>query len=178
MATGISLIAGAAEARSSGGGSRSLGPGRLSPTLGHGVASLKMPAAHSREPDPVPATPASGPSSFSSSGATLSVAPPQPPPSASASSAPPSQIAQPAPQAPAIAPLSPQLPTQFATGGTTNSSLALSPGSPSESAPSTPGGGGKTLQACMDFWEPATHMSKTEWRAACKRTLQDYPSVR
>ena len=30
----------------------------------------------------------------------------------------------------------------------------------------------------MDFWEPATHMSKTEWRAACKRTLEDYPSVR
>jgi len=30
----------------------------------------------------------------------------------------------------------------------------------------------------MDFWEPATHMSKTEWRAACERTLQDYPSLR
>jgi hypothetical protein len=29
----------------------------------------------------------------------------------------------------------------------------------------------------MGFWEPATHMTKIEWRAACKRTLQEYPSV-
>jgi hypothetical protein len=82
------------------------------------------------------------------------------------------------PQVPAIAPLSPQLQTQFATGGTTNGNLALSPGSGSDSTPSTPGGGGKTLQACMGFWESATHMSKTEWRAACERTMDQYPSVR
>jgi hypothetical protein len=91
-------------------------------------------------------------------------------------------IGAPAPQPSAIAPLSPQLPTQFATGGSTGaSSLALSPGttprSPSESAPSAPGGGGKTLADCMGFWEPATHMSKAEWRAACKRTLQEFPTV-
>jgi hypothetical protein len=30
----------------------------------------------------------------------------------------------------------------------------------------------------MDFWEPATHMTKTEWRAACKRTLEEYPTLR
>jgi hypothetical protein len=93
-------------------------------------------------------------------------------------------IGAPAPQAPAIAPLSPQLPTQFSTGGSTGSSnLALSPGtssgsgSPSQQAPSAPGGGGKTLADCMGFWEAATHMTKAEWRAACKRTLQEHPTV-
>jgi hypothetical protein len=29
----------------------------------------------------------------------------------------------------------------------------------------------------MGFWEAATHMTKTEWRAACKRTLQEFPTV-
>jgi hypothetical protein len=58
-----------------------------------------------------------------------------------------------------------------ASGGGTarQGSLALSPGS--EAAPSAPGGGGKTLNDCMGFWEPATHMSKQEWKAACQRTL-------
>ena len=79
---------------------------------------------------------------------------------------------------PQIAPLS-QLPTQFATGGSTVSTLALSPGSssPSESAPSAPGGGGKSLADCMGFWEPATHMNKQEWRRACLSTMQEFPSV-
>lgn len=27
-----------------------------------------------------------------------------------------------------------------------------------------------TLADCMSFWEPATHMTKTEWRRACIRT--------
>lgn len=72
-----------------------------------------------------------------------------------------------------MAPLSPQLPTQFSTGGTTSgSTLALSPGgSPSGSTPSAPGGGGKTLRDCMGFWERATHMTKAEWKAACLRTM-------
>ena len=78
-------------------------------------------------------------------------------------------------QAPAIAPLSPQQPTQFSSGGSTTSNLALSPGtsssSPSETAPSQPGGGGKTLADCMGFWDKDTHMTKTEWRAACQRTM-------
>ena len=179
MAAAISLIARAAEARSSGGaGAHSLGAVRVSPTLRPGTVSLAMPPTQAPRSSVAPGAPASGPPSSSSGGATLSVAPPQPPPGASVLPAPPSQIAQPAPQAPAIAPLSPQLPTQFATGGMTNSNISLSPGSPSESAPSAPGGGGKTLRACMDFWEPATHMSKTERRAACKRMLEDYPSVR
>jgi hypothetical protein len=42
--------------------------------------------------------------------------------------------------------------------------------SPSESAPSTPGGGAPGLQACMGFWDAGTHMTKSEWSAACRRT--------
>src|SRR5689334_20269315 len=160
MAAAISLIAAAAEARG-GGGSHSGGGARAGSAMGSGAMSLTIPSARAPQSGVLGAA-ASGPPSSSSSGDILSVSPPQPPPSAAASPSPPSQIGQPAPQAAAIAPLSPQLQTQFATGGTTNSNLALSPGSSSESAPSTPGGGGKTLQACMNFWEPATHMSKTE----------------
>jgi hypothetical protein len=73
-------------------------------------------------------------------------------------------------QTPAIAPMSPQLPTQFSTGGTTQSNLALSPGS-SSSEPTRLGGGGDTLADCMGFWERATHMTKAEWKAACQRTV-------
>ena len=95
---------------------------------------------------------------------------------------PPSQLGSPAAQAPAIAPLSPQQQTQFATGSGRPGNLARSPGSsqgsPSEQAASAPGGGGKSLEACMGFWEKATHMTKAEWRQACKRTIQEYPSVR
>jgi hypothetical protein len=29
----------------------------------------------------------------------------------------------------------------------------------------------------MGFWESATHMSKREWRTACLRTMDEYPSV-
>lgn len=29
----------------------------------------------------------------------------------------------------------------------------------------------ETLADCMSFWDPGTHMSKTEWRETCKRTL-------
>jgi hypothetical protein len=80
-----------------------------------------------------------------------------------------------------IPPLAQPLPTQI-TGGGTATNLALSPGSgstsPSESAPSVPGGGGKTLADCMGFWDKETHMSKAEWRAACKRTMAENPSIR
>jgi hypothetical protein len=76
-----------------------------------------------------------------------------------------------------VAPLSPQLQAPVASGGgtartTTNGNLALSPGgstSPSETAPSAPGGGGNSVNDCMRFWDAATHMSKQEWRAACQR---------
>jgi hypothetical protein len=95
---------------------------------------------------------------------------------------PPPEIAAPAPELAPIAPLSPQLDTQFSTGGVVQPNMALSPGgsssaSPSESAPSAPGGGGKSLADCMGFWDRETHMTKTEWKAACVRTMQDEPSV-
>jgi len=32
-----------------------------------------------------------------------------------------------------------------------------------------PLGGGETLANCMADWDPATHMSKAEWRRACER---------
>jgi hypothetical protein len=77
---------------------------------------------------------------------------------------------------PQIAPPLPQLPEQFSTGGSTGvNTLALSPGA--TGSPSTPGGGGKDLASCMGFWDRATHMSKPEWRAACLRTMEEYPSV-
>jgi hypothetical protein len=117
-------------------------------------------------------------SGSSGSGGVITSGPP-PSPVSPSPSAPASQLGAPAPQAPAIAPLSPQLPSQFATGGATGSgNLALSPGSASEQAPSAPGGGGKSLAACMGFWDKATHMTKGEWRDACKRTMQEYPTVR
>ena len=97
----------------------------------------------------------------------------------------PGALATPAPQVPGIAPLSPQLSTQFSSGGVPpaaqsggGSGLALSPGSPSQTAPSAPGGGGKSLADCMGFWDRETHMTKAEWRVACQRTLQEYPTVR
>src|SRR5262249_56644872 len=43
--------------------------------------------------------------------------------------------------------------------------------SPSQSAQSTAGGGGRTLQDCMGFWDRGTHMTKNEWRAACQRSI-------
>lgn len=94
-----------------------------------------------------------------------------------ATALPPSALAAPAAQAPAIAPLSPG-PGEIieSSGGspvrtdTVPSSSATS-ASPSESAPSTPGGGGDTMAACMGFWDAGTHMTKAEWRSACTRTL-------
>ena len=40
-----------------------------------------------------------------------------------------------------------------------------------EAASITPRSGGTTLQECMALWDAGTHMSKMEWRAACKRTM-------
>ena len=46
----------------------------------------------------------------------------------------------------------------------------------SEAASITAHGGGTTLQDCMALWDAATHMSKQEWKAACKRTMVfDFP---
>jgi hypothetical protein len=145
----------------------------------HTAVQLNRQASPTASPRPsAPATPAApGTTSI------LSIGPPGPPAAVAPSTDAPPTLAAPAPQAPAIAPLPPQLSTQFSSGGSPpQSNLALSPGaasaSPSESAPSAPGGGGKGLAACMGFWDAATHMTKAEWRTACQRTMQEYPSVR
>jgi hypothetical protein len=71
-------------------------------------------------------------------------------------------------------------PTPPAGGGSSRTDQGLGTGtlprttSPSgggEAAPSQPGGGGKSLADCMGFWDRGTHMTKQEWRAACRRTL-------
>src|SRR5205814_9587204 len=84
---------------------------------------------------------------------------PQPQPAPGAGVTPPSAIGAPAPQMPGIAPLSPQQPTALSSGGGApkQSSLALSPGSASESAPSAAGAGGQTLSDGMGFWHARTH---------------------
>ncbi|MBS0241447.1 MAG: hypothetical protein JSS20_04670 [Proteobacteria bacterium] len=33
------------------------------------------------------------------------------------------------------------------------------------------GGGGATVKDCMQLWDKSSHMTRTEWRATCKRTL-------
>src|SRR5215813_4060103 len=76
MAAAISLIAGAVEARSpGGGGAHWLGAVHVSPTLRPGAMSLAMPPTQAPRSSVAPGAPASGPLS-SSLGATLSVAPP------------------------------------------------------------------------------------------------------
>ncbi len=59
---------------------------------------------------------------------------------------------------PTIGQSSPPVPDVFASGGGT-------------AAVDHSGGGANTLASCMGFWDPATHMSKPEWRATCVRTL-------
>jgi hypothetical protein len=29
----------------------------------------------------------------------------------------------------------------------------------------------------MGFWDAGTHMSKSEWRGACKRSMAEFPEV-
>ena len=70
-------------------------------------------------------------------------------------------------------------PTVFGTTSpTTGGTVSTFPGggggpatsvSPSQSAPSAPGGGAPGVAACMGFWDAGTHMSKREWAAACQR---------
>jgi len=41
----------------------------------------------------------------------------------------------------------------------------------------TPGAGDDKddYSRCISDWDAATHMTKHEWRAACRRALRDYP---
>jgi hypothetical protein len=87
------------------------------------------------------------------------------------------------PRAQPLAPLSPSLQTPSTTsGGSTQRSPGLSGVggtlSPSESVQIAPGGGGNTVQDCMNFWDSGTHMSKAEWRTACLRIQRRIGSTR
>jgi hypothetical protein len=35
----------------------------------------------------------------------------------------------------------------------------------------------KRFSLCIDSWDAQTHMSKREWRAACERSVRDYPTA-
>src|SRR6267378_3464630 len=82
---------------------------------------------------------------------------------------PPSAIGTPMTSPSSIAPLSPQITTTPLTGGTVRTDKLPSPSalstSPSESGQSTAGGGGRTLEDCIKFWDRGTHMTKSEWKA-------------
>jgi hypothetical protein len=43
----------------------------------------------------------------------------------------------------------------------------------------TPGYGddNKDYSRCISDWDATTHMTKQEWRAACRRALRDYPGA-
>lgn len=56
-------------------------------------------------------------------------------------------------------------PTELSSGGTARTDNARQ------------GAAGHTLESCMQVWEPATHMSKDEWRRTCERTLTEGPSL-
>jgi hypothetical protein len=94
-----------------------------------------------------------------------------------------SAIAAPLGELQPLAPLTPPIDTTtLGRGATTSTSVSpyfsySAPASPSQAAPSLPGGGGDTLEDCMGFWDRATHMTKSEWRAACQRTLHRLDDV-
>ena len=112
--------------------------------------------------------PAAGQSSKSAPKLTAPIAPPvtaAPPPS--------SAIGTPMTARPAIQPLSPQAAAPLGGGSVRTDKMpapSASSTSPSESAQSTAGGGGRTLEDCIKFWDRGTHMTKSEWRTACARS--------
>ena len=89
----------------------------------------------------------------------------------------PSAIGTPGPQLRSLAPLAPPpiVTTTPSSGGTARPDALASPtplsSSPSELAASVAGGGGHTVQDCVGFWDKGTHMTKSEWRLACERSL-------
>jgi len=102
----------------------------------------------------------------SSVGVIAAPAPASPP-------APSAVIGTPLPQLQPPTPLSTPLTLTTPTAGGTARTDSASPSSasPTEAAPTIPGGGGRSLQSCLDFWDPQTHMSKSEWKSACSRSL-------
>jgi hypothetical protein len=135
----------------------------------------RMPATAATRPMSAATPAAAGTTATKASPTALAIAnsvilpstlPPAPTP------APVSAIGAPAAQVTTIAPLSPPVTTTVLTAGGTARTASADPSStsPTEAAPSIAGGGGKTLQDCMGFWELATHMTKAEWKGACLRS--------
>jgi hypothetical protein len=104
--------------------------------------------------------------SLSNVGVIAAPAPP-PPPTPQAAIGAPAQQQQ--PPTPLTTPLTLTTPTAGGTARTDSASPSST--SPTEAAPSIPGGGGRSLQSCVDFWDQQTHMSKSEWKIACSRSL-------
>lgn len=102
-------------------------------------------------PTPVAATPAAA----AGDGATSIVSATIP----ALTGVPPSTASNPAAAAPT--PTTPQSPpldtTTLSSGGA--------------STTDTSGGGGRTIAECMELWDNSSHMSRTEWRSTCRRTL-------
>jgi hypothetical protein len=123
------------------------------------ATTLSAPAVQQSAP-----TAAATPGTVRLSGSALKALQALPSPPAPSPPVPAAVIGAPATRLPPIAPLSPPDTTPTTTL-TTGGSARI------DTASSAPGGGGKTLQDCFAFWDPQTHMSKTEWRAACSRSL-------
>lgn len=51
----------------------------------------------------------------------------------------------------------------------TNPNVGTSAGGPARTG--SMGGGGKTIEDCMAFWDEKTHMTRQQWRRTCQRTL-------
>ena len=163
----VGIAADMAEARGGSRGGRAHGPkGALlkqtTPSLSGATPAATAPA------DPAAATGKISPGGISAIAAGSAL-----PPAPTAPAAPPaSVIGTPATPVPAIAPLSQPVVTTILTAGGTATVNSSSPSStsPTEAAPSIAGGGGKSLQDCMGFWDRGTHMTKGEWKAACLRS--------
>jgi hypothetical protein len=48
---------------------------------------------------------------------------------------------------------------------------------PAESTSSVGMSKQQRLSICIQSWDAQTHMTMREWRAACKRSLEDYPDA-
>lgn len=116
----------------------------------HPAVRAQSPADPPAKPDPPAA--ATGPNLKSVGVLPTPPAPPTPAPAAA--------IGVPTPRPAAVAPLSAALPssTALATGGSTGVSL--------------PGGGHEGLQACLEFWDRETHMTRAEWKVACQDSIK------
>ncbi len=117
--------------------------------------------------------------------AAAAAAAPASPPAVPINTLPPSAISTPLPEMAPLAPLSPVPDSAVLSGGgpvmpanTNQSSATPTSTSPFESAPSTPGGGADTIEACMGFWDAQTHMSKREWHTACQRIQNRFAGLK